>query len=156
MIGCVTQNIDGLHQKAGLPENAVVELHGNARTTVCLGCGDRQPTAAVVGRVNAGEDDPSCLLCGSILKPAVVYFGELLPPAAIEEAFDLADLADAAVAVGSTLTVFPAAQVPLRVASRGRPFVIINQGPTDFDHLASVRLEAPAGEALPALVAAIT
>jgi NAD-dependent deacetylase len=156
MIGCVTQNIDGLHQRAGLPEEAVVELHGNAATTVCLGCGDRQPTAAVVARVDAGEDDPSCLLCGAILKPAVVYFGEMLPAAAVEEAFDLAELADAVLAVGSTLTVFPAAQIPLRVASRGRPFVILNQGPTDFDRLASARLEAPAGAALPALVAAIS
>ena len=155
MLGCVTQNIDGLHQKAGLPEEAVVELHGNTHTTVCLGCGDRQPTVAVIRRVDAGEDDPSCLLCGAILKTAVVYFGEMLPEGAVEEAFDLADRADAVLSVGSTLTVFPAAYVPLKVARRGCPFVILNVGPTDFDHLASVRLESPAGTALPALVTAL-
>jgi len=156
MIGCVTQNIDGLHQKAGLPGDAVVELHGNAHTTVCLGCGDRQPTAAVLRRVDAGEEDPSCLLCGAILKTAVVYFGEMMPAGAVEEAFDLAEGADAVISIGSTLTVFPAAYVPLRVAERGRPFVVLNLSPTDFDHLASIRLRASAGAALPALVAALT
>jgi len=155
MVGCVTQNIDGLHQKAGLPEEAVVELHGNARTTVCLGCGDRQPTVDVIRRVDAGEDDPSCLLCGGILKTAVVYFGEMMPPGAVEEALGLAARADAVVSVGSTLSVFPAAYVPLQVAERGRPLVILNMGPTDFDHLAAARLPAPAGTALPALVAAL-
>jgi len=156
MIGCVTQNIDGLHQKAGLPEEAVVELHGNAHTTVCLGCGDRRPTAEALRRVEDGEDDPSCLLCGGILKTAVIYFGEMLPPAATAAAFDMAEEADAVLSVGSTLSVFPAAYVPHRVAQRGRPFVIVNQGPTDFDHLASVRLDAPAGTAVPALVSALT
>ena len=155
MIGCVTQNIDGLHQRAGLPDEAVVELHGNARTAVCLGCGDRQPTADVVRRVNAGEDDPSCALCGGILKLAVVYFGEMMPEGAVAEAFDLAEQADAVISVGSTLTVFPAAYIPLRVAARGCPFVILNLGPTDFDDTATVRLEAPAGTALPALVDAL-
>ncbi len=155
MVGCVTQNIDGLHQKAGLPDGAVVELHGNAQSTVCLGCGDRQPTADVVRRVDAGDDDPSCLLCGGILKPAVVYFGEMMPAGAVEEAFDLADQADAVISVGSTLTVFPAAYIPLHVVQRGRPFVILNMGPTDFDRLATARLDAPAGTALPALVAAL-
>jgi len=156
MIGCVTQNIDGLHQKAGLPGHAVVELHGNAHTTVCLGCGDRQPTAAVLRRVDAGEVDPSCLLCGAILKTAVVYFGEMMPPGAVEEALDLAAAADAVLSVGSTLTVFPAAYIPLQVAQRARPFVILNLGPTDLDHLASVRIAAAAGTALPALVAALS
>jgi NAD-dependent deacetylase len=155
MIGCVTQNIDGLHQRAGLPAKVIVELHGNAGTTVCLGCGDRQPTAEVMRRVDAGEDDPSCILCGAILKPAVVYFGEMMPADAVAAAFDLAERADAVLSVGSTLSVFPAAYVPLRVVERGRPFVILNMGPTDFDHLASARLEAPAGTALPALVAAL-
>jgi NAD-dependent deacetylase len=153
MIGCVTQNIDGLHQKAGLPEEAVVELHGNAATTVCLGCRDRQPTVEVIRRVDAGEDDPSCLLCGGILKTAVVYFGEMMPAGATEHAFDLAERADAVLSVGSTLSVFPAAYVPYRVAQRGRPLVIINQGATDFDHLAAAALDGPAGAVLPALVA---
>ena len=155
LLGCVTQNIDGLHQKAGLPDEAVVELHGNAHTAACLGCGDRRPTAEVLSLVEAGDDDPHCLLCGAILKTAVVYFGEMLPPGPLDEAFDLAEQADAVLSVGSTLSVFPAAEVPLRVASRARPLVILNVGPTEFDHLASARIEARAGTALPALVAAL-
>jgi NAD-dependent deacetylase len=155
MVGCVTQNIDGLHQKAGLPDEAVAELHGNAHTTICLGCGDPQPTAAVLRRVEAGEPDPSCLLCGGILKTAVVYFGEALPAEAWDCAFDMAERADGVVSVGSTLSVVPACYIPHHVARRGHPFVILNLGPTDFDHLASARIEAPAGQALPALVTAL-
>ncbi len=79
----------------------------------------------------------------------MVYFGEMMPAGAVEEAFDLAERADAVISVGSTLTVFPAAYVPLRVAERGRPFVVLNLGPTDFDHLASIRLQAPGGHGPP-------
>jgi NAD-dependent deacetylase len=154
-VGCVTQNIDGLHQKAGLPEEAVAELHGNAHTTVCLSCGDRQPTTAVLRRVEAGEGDPLCLRCGGILKTDVVYFGEPLPTEAWDRAEDMAQRADAVVSVGSTLTVVPACYIPHQVALRGHPFIILNMGPTDFDHLATARVEAPAGQALPALVAAL-
>jgi NAD-dependent deacetylase len=155
MIGCVTQNIDGLHQKAGLPDEEVAELHGNAQTTVCLECGDRQPTTAVLRRSQAGEDDPSCLLCGGILKTAVVYFGEMLPAEPWDLAFDLAERADAVVSVGSTLSVVPACYLPLHVARRGHPFVILNMGPTDMDDLATARISAPAGRALPELFAAL-
>jgi NAD-dependent deacetylase len=155
MVGCVTQNIDGLHQKAGLPAEAVAELHGNAHTTVCLDCGDRQPTSVVLRRVEAGESDPPCLSCGGILKTAVVYFGEPLPADAWDCAFDMAERADAVVSVGSTLSVVPACYIPQRVALRGHPFVILNMGPTDFDHMATDRIEAPAGRALPSLIAAL-
>ena len=156
MLGCVTQNIDGLHQKAGLPDEAIAELHGNAHEARCIGCGDRQPTVEVTARVEAGDEDPSCLLCGGILKIDVVFFGELLPPAATEFAFDLASQADAVVAVGSTLSVFPAAQIPVEVAQAGHPLVILNMGQTAFDDLAAARIEGPAGKVLPALVSAIS
>jgi NAD-dependent deacetylase len=155
MVGCVTQNIDGLHQKAGLPDEVVAELHGNARTVVCLGCGDRLPTADVLRRVEAGESDPSCLLCGGILKAAVVYFGEMLPAEPWDLAFDMAERADGVLSVGSTLSVVPACSIPQRVAGRGHPFVILNLGPTEMDHLATARISGPAGRALPDLVAAL-
>ncbi len=155
MVGCVTQNIDGLHQKAGLPEEIVAELHGNARTTVCLGCGDRRPTADVLRRVEAGEADPSCLLCGGILKADVVYFGEMLPTGPWDLAFEMAEQADGVLSIGSTLSVVPACYIPQRVARRGHPFVILNMGPTDMDHLATARISGPAGQALPDLVAAL-
>jgi NAD-dependent deacetylase len=155
MIGCVTQNIDGLHQKAGLPDDQVIELHGNAHNTRCIECGDRHPTREVVGRVRAGEDDPTCLLCGGILKTDVVFFGEAMPPLATDLAFHLADRADAVISIGSTLSVYPAAFVPLHVAEAGHPLIIVNRGATEMDARATARIDAPAGKALPALLRAI-
>lgn len=155
MVGCVTQNVDGLHQRAGLPQEAVVELHGNAHHTVCLDCGDRLETVDVLARVERGEGDPHCLNCNGILKTAVVFFGEMLPPVATDRAFGLAAQADAVLAVGSTLSVFPAAYVPLEAAGAGKPLVILNRGATELDDLAAARIEAAAGEALPKLIRAL-
>lgn len=153
--GCVTQNIDGLHQKAGLPDDVVAELHGNVRHTVCLECDDRRPIEEVLRRIEAGDTDPACGRCGGILKADVVFFGEMLPADAFELAIDMAQAADAVVSVGSTLSVTPACHIPLLVADRGLPFVIINRGAIDFDRLATARIDGAAGEALPALVKAI-
>ncbi len=155
MIGCVTQNIDGLHQRAGLPTDAVVELHGNAHSTVCMDCGDRMATTEVVKRLDHGEEDPHCLLCNGILKTTVVMFGETLPPVATDRAFWMATEADAVLAIGSTLSVFPAASIPLEVVRAGNPLVILNQGATEFDDLAAARIDAPAGTALPKLAEAL-
>ncbi len=152
LVGCVTQNIDGLHLAAGLPSSAVVELHGNVREVRCLGCGSTWPAEEVLERVSSGDGDPRCPQCNGILKLTVVSFGELLPAGAMARAHAMAAVADATVAVGTTLSVFPAAQVPLEAADRGAPLVIINQGPTEMDHLARVKLDGPAGTLLPALV----
>jgi NAD-dependent deacetylase len=152
MIACVTQNIDGLHQVAGLPDEAVIELHGNAHHTTCVSCGSRQPTAVVLDRVAGGEDDPTCTDCGGILKPDVVFFGEMMPEREMMRAAMAAGEADAVIAVGSTLSVFPAANVPLEVAEAGHPFVIVNRGPTELDDIATVRIEGPAGDLLPGIV----
>ncbi|OFW67133.1 MAG: hypothetical protein A2Z12_03635 [Actinobacteria bacterium RBG_16_68_21] len=153
--GCITQNIDGLHQKAGLPPAAVVELHGNATQTECLSCRRRQPTAAIAARVAAGEADPPCRDCGGILKIRVVLFGELLPEDELDRAAEMTAVADGVIAIGSTLSVYPAAGIPLEVVGRGHPLVIINQGPTELDDLAEVIIDEPAGTALPRLVAAL-
>lgn len=152
LVGCVTQNIDGLHLVAGLPSSAVVELHGNVREVRCLGCGSTWPAEEVLERVRSGEGDPRCPQCGDILKLTVVSFGELLPVGAMARAHAMASVADAALAVGTTLSVFPAAYVPLEAADRGAPLIIVNQGPTEMDHLARVKLDGPAGTLLPALV----
>lgn len=152
MLGCVTQNIDGLHQAGGLPDRAVVELHGNAHQTECVECGDRNPTTEILERVEAGEDDPTCKACGGILKTAVVMFEEAMPVLETDRAMRMAGQCDAVLSVGSTLGVYPAAFVPLSAADRGKPLVILNLGPTELDHRAAVRIEAPAGEALPDLV----
>jgi NAD-dependent deacetylase len=156
IVGCVTQNIDGLHQKAGLPAEVVVELHGNAALTTCLGCGAGLPTSTVMERVDAGDDDPHCHECGGILKAAVVFFGEAMPVGEMERSHDMAVAADAVLVVGSTLSVFPAAYIPLAVVEAGHPMVIVNRGPTEFDGLADATVDMPAGEALPAIVAALT
>ena len=156
MVGCVTQNIDGLHAAAGLPSEALVEMHGNARTTTCLECGASLPTIQVAARVETGEDDPPCERCGGVLKVDVVYFGEMLPAGAVARAFEWSARADAVLAVGSTLGVYPAASLPLDVVRAGHPMVIVNRGPTDLDHLATVIVDGSSGDVLPELVDRIT
>lgn len=156
MVGCITQNIDGLHQAGGLPDEAVAELHGNGRTVACVTNGHPADRAEVEDRWRAGEADPRCLICGGILKVGVVFFGEQLPDAAVARADRFAGEADAVVAIGSTLGVFPAAFYPLDVAARGEPFIIVNQGATDMDEAATARIEGKAGTVVPRLVEALT
>ncbi len=155
MSGCITQNIDGLHQVAGLPATAVAELHGNRHGVVCYERGHRADPAEVEERWRDGEADPKCTACGSILKSTTVLFGENLPLDAVAQAQRFADSADSVVAIGSTLSVYPAADFPLQVASRGEPFVIVNMGDTDHDQLATVKVEGKAGDVVPRLVTAI-
>jgi len=150
--GCVTQNIDGLHQTAGLPEDVTVEVHGNVKEVRCFGCPGAWPTEAVFARVEAGEADPHCPHCGGIIKMTVISFGQQMPVDAMERAYAMAQDADAVIAVGTTLSVWPAAEVPLAAARRGVPFIIINLGETDFDGGADVKIELPAGRALTELV----
>jgi NAD-dependent deacetylase len=152
MVGCVTQNVDGLHSAAGLPGEALAELHGTAATTSCIDCGTTTGTREVMDRVGSGEDDPACRVCGGILKADMVFFGEALPARAMERALAWADVADAVIAVGTTLSVFPAAAIPIAVADRGHPFVIINRGPTDLDPIADLVVDDDAGDALSCLV----
>lgn len=155
LVGVVTQNIDGLHQAAGVPADAVVELHGNAHRSVCVDCGHDRPTAEVLALLD-DVDDPRCSECGGIVKVDVVFFGEMLPPGALERSFSLASDAGAVLAVGSTLSVFPAAGVPLEAVRAGRPLVIVNQGPTELDDLATVRVDGPAGAVLSTLADALS
>ena len=154
--GCVTQNIDGLHQAAGLPDSEVAELHGHLREARCVDCRASWPIDDVLARVEAGEEDPLCPNCGGIVKTATVMFGELLPSDTMVRANAMATDADAVVAVGSTLSVFPAAAIPLDLAAAGYPLVVVNLGPTDNDSAATARLDGKAGEVLPDLVAALS
>lgn len=154
LAGCVTQNIDGLHQAAGLPDHEVAELHGNIRKSVCIDCGRQWSTEEILQRVDAGEDDPHCSECGGLIKTSTVLFGELLPADQMERAALFAASADAVLAVGTTLSVFPAAEIPL-VAARRVPLVIVNLGETEGDRLAMAKVEASAGEALAELAAAL-
>lgn len=153
--GIVTQNVDGLHQASGAPNESVAELHGNVRKSMCVGCDARWVTEEVLGWVDAGMEDPVCPRCGATVKTTTVMFGELLPDDEMEKAAAMAANSDAVLVVGSTMGVYPAATVPLSVVARGAPMVIVNLGPTDHDSLATVKIEAPAGETLSALADAI-
>lgn len=156
VVGCVTQNIDGLHAAAGLDLSSIVELHGNAHHIHCIACGDEPQFDEVAQRWASGTADPQCLRCGGILKTKVVYFGEELPPQAISRAWDMAERADAVIVIGSTLSVYPAAFIPLAVIESGNPMVIINQGPTDHDFRAAAIVNGAAGSVVPELVGRLT
>jgi NAD-dependent deacetylase len=145
----VTQNIDRLHERAGSAE--VVEVHGSIRTSSCPGCREGYGLERVLALL-ADADAPACPACGQILKPDVVFFGELLPPAGIERAFELARRARLLLVVGSSLEVHPVAGLPLETLRAGGELAIVNQGPTPFDAEASLRLDASAGEVLSAVV----
>jgi len=149
----VTQNIDLLHERAGSRE--VVEVHGSIRTSTCPQCGERYSLERVL-ELLAGSDAPSCPSCGGILKPDVVFFGELLPPAAIDRAFELARAARLLLVVGSALEVYPVAGLPLETTGAGGELAIVNRGPTALDGAASLRIEGSAGEVLPAVAAALS
>jgi len=155
LTGIVTQNIDGLHQAAGVPDHGVAELHGSVRSAICVSCGRTWPTEEVLGWVDAGQTDPTCPSCERVVKTTTVMFGELLPTGAMNRAQDMADAADAVLVVGSTMSVYPAVDIPLSAVRRGAPLVIVNRGRTDHDHRATVKLDAGAGETLTAIAAAL-
>jgi NAD-dependent deacetylase len=144
----VTQNIDGLHERAGSRD--VVEVHGSIRTASCLDCGQEVPLDRVVAALHAAPAPP-CPRCGAIVKPDVVMFGELLPVGAIERATELAQRAGLLLVVGSALEVYPVAGLPEETVSAGGELAIVNRGSTPFDRLASIRIDGGAGEALTAL-----
>jgi NAD-dependent deacetylase len=148
----VTQNIDLLHERAGSRD--VVEVHGSIRTAVCPGCARAYPLAEVLGLLD-GSPAPACADCGEILKPDVVFFGELLPQAAMSRAFELAASASLMLVVGSALEVYPVAGLPLDTLRAGGALAIVNRGPTAFDAKAMLKLDGSAGELLPRLVEAL-
>lgn len=152
MIGCVTQNIDGLHALSGLPTSALVEVHGSAHGVRCLSCDDNPELADVKRRWESGESDPACERCGGILKSTVISFGEAMPQRELTRAYDWAERADAVIAVGSTLSVYPAADIPATAARRGQPYLIVNRGVTEHDRAADLKIEGDAGAVLGKLV----
>lgn len=154
----ITQNIDGLHQRAGTDPERVVEIHGTIHWTVCMSCGDRRPMPEVLERVKAGESDPPCLApngattCGGILKSATISFGQSLVPEDLARAESAASRCDLLLAVGSSLTVFPAAGLAPLARQSGARLVIVNAEPTPYDDVAHAVLRAPISEVLPAIV----
>ncbi|WP_093850416.1 SIR2 family NAD-dependent protein deacylase [Streptomyces pini] len=148
----ITQNVDGLHQMAGMPERKVLELHGTARAVVCTGCHARSEMERALERVRAGVADPECLRCGGILKSATVMFGEALDPQVLGEALAVAKACEVFVAVGTSLQVQPAASLAGIAAEHGARLVIVNAEPTPYDPLADRVVREPIGRALPALL----
>lgn len=148
----ITQNVDGLHQLAGLPERKVLELHGTARDWACTGCHARGPMREALDRVAAGEEDPVCLACGGILKSATVMFGQRLDPVVLADAVAVAKGCDVFIAVGTSLQVQPAASLAGMAAEHGARLVIVNAEATPYDHLAAEVVREPIGTALPALL----
>jgi NAD-dependent deacetylase len=144
----VTQNIDLLHERAG--NRNLVEVHGSIRTATCPACGSTYPRDDVVAKLEHSEAPP-CDNCGAILKPDVVFFGELLPVGAIERAFDLAHRARLLLVVGSSLEVHPVAALPEETLVAGGRIAIVNKGPTPYDRRADLKLEGDAGEILGAV-----
>jgi NAD-dependent deacetylase len=145
----ITQNTDGLHQKAGTPPEKVLELHGTMFTVVCTGCGDRTAMTEAVARLDAGESDPGCLRCGGILKAGTVMFGEPLAPEVFEQAAYRAANCDLFLAVGSTLAVEPAASLCGIAAAAGAVVVIVNRDATPYDSTATEVIREPIGTAVP-------
>jgi NAD-dependent protein deacetylase/lipoamidase len=151
----VTQNIDGLHLAAGSSQETTIEIHGTVHEAKCLQCGWHGPMDETLARVEAGEEDPSCLGCGGMLKSATISFGENLVPEDLERAHRAAQRCDLFLALGTSLGVYPAAGLPEVALSNGARLVIGNAQPTPFDSLASAVSPTPLGELLPALVARV-
>jgi NAD-dependent deacetylase len=146
----VTQNIDVLHERAGSQD--VIEVHGSIRTSSCPECGARYPLASVLELLPV----PGCRNCGALLKPDVVFFGELLPEQEIDRAFALAREAGLLLVVGSSLEVYPVAALPEETLAAGGRLAIVNRGPTAYDRRADLHLDAGAGETLRALAETLT
>ncbi|MFD7290159.1 NAD-dependent deacetylase [Streptomyces sp. NPDC059863] len=148
----ITQNVDGLHQRAGLPARKVLELHGTARSVSCTKCHARSSMEEALARVAAGEPDPPCLACGGILKSATVMFGERLDPEVLAQSMAIAKACEVFLAVGSTLQVQPAASLAGIAADHGARLIVVNAEPTPYDDRADEIVREPIGTALPALL----
>jgi NAD-dependent SIR2 family protein deacetylase len=145
----VTQNTDGLHQRAGTPADRVIELHGTMHEVICVECGHRSPTADAIARMQAGEAVPPCLRCGGILKTASTMFGQTMAPQVFARAMQAVTDCDLLLAVGTTLTVEPAGSLCASAVGAGSTLVIVNWGRTPYDGIATEIIRDPLSEALP-------
>jgi NAD-dependent deacetylase len=151
----VTQNVDGLHQLAGTSKDKLIELHGTNAEVECVRCKRRETPERCMSDFERTEEPPTCLECGALMKPAVVMFGESLRTDDLLRAREASAGADLIVALGSSLVVTPAADIPLVGARRGVPYVIINRGETPHDELAALRIDDDVERVFPAAVHAL-
>jgi len=152
LLGIITQNFDGLHQDAGNDPARVIELHGTSREAACTLCNTRSSMEELQRRIDAGEEDPQCPLCGGYLKSATILFGQHIPADVLARAKELAETCDLFLVVGSSLRVSPAANLPRLALKRDVPLLIINLIPTPLDGYADVVIHEKAGTVLPRLV----
>jgi NAD-dependent deacetylase len=148
----ITQNVDGLHQRAGSSPERVVEIHGTIHEVMCMACDERAPMERALARVRAGEEDPPCRSCGGILKSATISFGQGLVAEDLERAQEAASACDLLLAVGTTLAVYPVAGVVPIAKAAGARVVILNAEPTEMDELADAVLRGSISDVLPRLV----
>lgn len=152
---CITQNVDNLHQRGGLPADAVIELHGNATRARCLECGAPYTRDELHARLEDGVDVPDCAACGGIVKPHTILFGEALPEGAMHEAERRAGAADLFVVLGSSLGVYPAAYVPIHARRAGATLAIVNLERTPLDREADLVIRARAGQVMAEVLDAV-
>jgi len=148
----ITQNIDGLHFKAGNSGEKVLELHGTAMHVACLSCQKRYDRGPIQERVAAGEKAPRCDSCGGLLKPATISFGQSMPERETAEAFRRSAACDVFIVIGSSLVVYPAAQMPVEAKRAGAKLIIINRDATPCDSMATIVLRGPAGPTMGAIL----
>jgi len=148
MLAVITQNIDGLHQASGIPEDKVIELHGNATYAACLDCRRRFELEWVAEVFADGERLPHCTGCGGLIKTATISFGQAMPELEMERARAVALQADLMITVGSSLVVYPAASFPVMAKRNGARYVIINRDPTEQDEIADLVINAEIGATL--------
>jgi NAD-dependent protein deacetylase/lipoamidase len=148
----ITQNVDNLHQASGVPENKVIELHGNATYARCLACSIRIELADIEREFQASGTVGPCRACGGIVKSATISFGQPMPPLPMQRAHEETMACDLFVVLGSSLSVFPAADFPLRAKQKGATLVIVNRDPTEMDELADLVIHAGIGATLGAAI----
>jgi NAD-dependent deacetylase len=148
----ITQNVDGLHQRAGVPASRVIEVHGNATYAKCLDCGQRHEFDEIEPMFEATKEPPACVACGGIVKSATISFGQSMPEFEMERAAEAALGCDLLMAIGSSLVVYPAAGLPIAAKRNGAKFVILNRDPTELDHLADLVINAEIGPSLAKVV----
>ena len=148
----ITQNIDGLHQASGIPDEAVIELHGNSTYAICLDCGKRYELNHIRSIFLPDETLPICDACGGMVKTATISFGQSMPLREMKLAEEQTLACDLFIAVGSSLVVYPAAGFPLLAKQNGSTLVIINRDPTELDRYADLVINAEIGETFKALM----
>ena len=150
--GVITQNVDNLHQESGLPEELIVELHGNATYAKCLGCGKRYQLHVLKEEFEEEGSVLPCQTCGGIIKTATISFGQAMPEEEMVTATNMTKECDLMIVLGSSLTVYPAAAFPEEVATSGKPIVIINREPTSLDNQAFLRIGEGIGKTMSSVV----